>query len=64
MGKKFKPYERIADFGSHLKGLGGLQTTHIRALKGSKIGPANAGRRLTENERKAIEDKMRRQGKL
>jgi hypothetical protein len=56
--------ERLADFGRHLQGLGGLQTSRVRALKGSKIGPANEGRRLSATERKAIEEKMRREGKL
>jgi hypothetical protein len=61
---KLKRFTRVQDFGRELRGLGGLQTSHIRALKGSKIGPANAGRRLSSAERKAIEDQMRKDGKL
>lgn len=55
---------RIADFGPGLKGLGGLQTAKIRALKGSKFGPANEGKRLSKEQSKAIEDQMRKDGKL
>lgn len=64
MSKKHKPFSRIQDFGRDLRGLGGLQTTHIRALKGSKLGPANDGRRLSKAEREAIEQKMRQEGKI
>lgn len=59
-----KPYERVQDFGAALRGLGGLQTSHIRALKGSTFGAANKGRKLSAAERQAIEDQMRREGKL
>jgi len=59
-----RPFERVQDFGHELRGLGGLQTTHIRALKGSTFGAANAGRKLSDAERQAIEDQMRRDGKL
>lgn len=38
--------------------------TNQRGLKGAKLGPANSGRRLTAAERKAIEDQMRREGRL
>lgn len=56
--------ERISDFGSDLKGLGGLSTSRIRALRGSKLGPASEGRKLSPEERKRIEEQMRKDGKL
>lgn len=59
-----RPFERVQDFGHELRGLGGLQTVHIRALKGSTFGAANAGRRLDPAERRAIEERMRQEGKL
>jgi len=62
--RKLKRFTKVADFGSELRGLGGLQTAHIRALKGSTFGAANQGRRLSREERKAIEDKLRAEGKL
>lgn len=61
---KFDKFTRIEDFGPALRGLGGLQTSHIRALKGSTLGPANKGRRLSPAERKRVEDQMRKDGKL
>lgn len=57
-------FECVQDFGRELRGLGGLQTTHIRALKGSTFGPASEGRRLNPDERRVIEEQMRREGKL
>src|SRR5580765_3026774 len=59
-----RPFERVQDFGHELRGLGGLQTTHIRALKGSTFGAASAGRRLSATERQAIEEQMKRDGKI
>jgi len=38
--------------------------TNQRGLRGSKLGPANEGRKLTDNERRAIAEQMRRDGKL
>lgn len=38
--------------------------TNQRGLKGSKLGPANSGRKLSPAERQAIEDQLRRDGKL
>lgn len=38
--------------------------TKQRGLKGSKLGPANEGRRLSSAERQAVADQMRREGKL
>lgn len=59
-----KRFTRLQDFGSHLKGLGGLQTSRIRALKGSTFGPAGKVRRLTESECAAIEQQLRKDGKI
>jgi hypothetical protein len=59
----FRPYTRRADFGRELRGLGG-PTVHLKALKGAKLGPASAGRRLTTDERKTVEDQLRRAGVL
>lgn len=57
-------FTRIDDFGAGLRGLGGLQTSRIKALKGSKFGAANEGRKLSEAERKDIERKLREDGKI
>lgn len=62
--KKNERFTRVQDFGAHLKGLGGLCTSHIKALKGSTFGAANEGRRLDPAERKAIEERLRKEGKL
>ena len=57
-------FTRLQDFGADLQGYGAKQTTHVRALKGSTFGPASRGRRLSEAERKAVEQRMRDEGKL
>lgn len=54
----------IADFGPGLRGLGGLQTTRIRAFPGSTFGAASTGRHLSPEEREAVEAKMRESGAL
>lgn len=38
--------------------------TKQRGLRGSKLGPANEGRRLSSDEAKKIEDQLRREGKI
>lgn len=38
--------------------------TNQRGLKGSKLGPANEGRRLSDEERRKIEEQLRKDGKL
>lgn len=38
--------------------------TKQRGFKGSKLGPANEGRRLSAAERQEIENQLRRGGKL
>ena len=57
-------FEMVADFGPELRGLGGLQTTHVRPLKGSTFGPASKCRRLSADERRAVVEQMQREGKL
>jgi len=51
-----KKYKLITDYPLHLRGLpnnrwGGHRTNRLRALRGSKLGPANKGRTFTEAER-------------
>lgn len=55
---------RIDDFGKDLRGLGGLQTSRVRALKGSKLGPANDGRKLSPEEKARVIEQMKKDGKL
>lgn len=62
--KPFEPFTRVADFGRDLRGLGGQQTVHLKALKGSTFGPASKGRRLSRAERDAVVAQMRKEGKL
>lgn len=38
--------------------------TNQRGLKGSKLGPASEGRTLSDAERKKVEEKLRKDGKL
>lgn len=38
--------------------------TNQRGLKGSKLGPANDGRRLSDAERRKVEEQLRKDGKL
>lgn len=61
--KIIKRFDRLQDFGSHLQGIGARQTTHVRALKGSTFGAASSGKRLSEAERKAIEQ-LKEQGRI
>lgn len=46
------------------KGFSHTQLDRQRGFKGSTIGPANKGRRLTREERQAIEAKMKAEGRL
>jgi hypothetical protein len=57
-------FERLQDFGRDLQGYGARQTTHVRALKGSTFGPASRGKRLNAEQRRAIEEQMRAEGKI
>jgi hypothetical protein len=61
--KQPKLFSRIEDVPG-LKGLGGQQTSHIRALKGSKFGAASRVRTLSDSERAAVEARLRAEGKL
>jgi hypothetical protein len=54
---------RVADLAYNPKGIGGSQTRYIQATKG-KFGPASKARRLTAEEKAAVEDQMRRDGQL
>jgi hypothetical protein len=47
-----------------LRGFGAQQLFRQGALKGTTLGPANAGRRLSGDERKAIEKRLRGEGLL
>lgn len=51
-------------YGGGHKGLGHTQLKFAKGLKGSTFGPANAGRSLSDEERKAVEAQMRKDGKL
>lgn len=53
-----------ANYGAELKGFGHSQLQKQRGLRGTTLGPASSGRRLSAAERAAIEDQMRRDGKL
>lgn len=51
-------------FGRDLQGLGQHALVKQRGLRGTKLGPANDGRRLSPEERRAIVEKMKLEGKL
>jgi hypothetical protein len=61
--EQFEPFTRRADFGGHLKGLGG-PTIHLRGFPGATYGAANAGRRLSAEERAEVVERLRREGVL
>jgi hypothetical protein len=50
--------------GGELRGSRTRRLTRPRGLWGVKLGPANRGRRLDAEERRAIEQKMRDEGRL
>ena len=60
--KKLKRFTRVADFGRDLRGLGENGTVHIKALKGSKFGPASEVRKLDADERAAVIARLRADG--
>ena len=65
MTAKFHDRRVVGDkFTGHLKGLGDHALARQRGLRGAKLGPANKGRKLSEDERKAVEDAMKRDGRL
>ena len=47
-----------------VRGLADAQHLRRRVLVGSTLGPANKGRRLSDAERQAIEQRMRDEGRL
>lgn len=61
-----KYYNRkvIAKYDYTLKGLSHTQLTKQRGFKGTKLGPAGFVHKLSREECKAIEQKMREEGKL
>jgi len=62
--KKRGPYhERRMDNVPQIRGLA-PQMKSARGLRGTTLGPANAGRKLSPEERAEIERKMRDEGKL
>jgi hypothetical protein len=65
--KKVKYYQEkiLAEtYNWELKGLSHRQLSVQRGLRGIKLGPVGPGRKLSEPERKAIEQKLREEGKL
>jgi hypothetical protein len=61
MSKRTQPYwNRSVRYESGKPGT----LTKQRGLRGAKLGPANEGRRVSDDERRKIEDQMRREGKL
>jgi hypothetical protein len=51
-------------YGGKLRGLAHEQLYRQRGFPGTTLGPANKGRRLSDDERQAIEQKMRDEGRL
>jgi hypothetical protein len=63
-GKGHEKFTRIDDFGKGLRGLGGIGTSKIRVLFGTKLGKANRGRKLSPEEVEAVIEKMKLEGRL
>src|SRR6516225_6269474 len=51
-------------YGGELRGLAHEQLNRQRGFLGTTLGPANKGRRLSDAERQAIEQRMRDDGRL
>ena len=49
---------------ARIAGLSHTTLTNQRGLKGSKLGPANEGRKLSDEERAAVVAEMKRKGQL
>jgi hypothetical protein len=64
--KRRQYYKRTVKlhYGGELRGLAHNQLFQQRGLRGTTLGPANRGRRLSAAERQAIEQKMRDEGRL
>jgi len=54
----------IVEYPSFLRGYGNQPLKKPRGLRGSKLGPANEGRRLSPEEVAAVEAQLKRDGKL
>lgn len=55
--------ERVeAKYSASLSGLSHAQLKRQRGLRGSTLGPASEGRRLSDSERSAIEQQLRASG--
>ena len=53
-----------AKYPANLKRLSHLPLDKMRGLRGGKLGPANSGKHLSKAERKAVEQKLRAEGKI
>ena len=58
-----EPFSRRHDFGRHLQGLGGPTIT-LRGFPGGTYGAASPVRRLSAEERREVEERLRREGAL
>jgi hypothetical protein len=58
-----QPISRFAAVGMNPKRLAGLRSRRLQNLKG-RFGAANRGRRLDPNECRAVEQRLREQGKI
>ena len=54
----------IVEYPSFLRGYGNQPLKAPRGLRGSKLGPANEGRRLSPEEIAAVEAQLKRDRKL
>lgn len=59
-----KHVSRHAALGFNPKGLSGLQSRRLQNLRAGKFRAANRGRRLNADERRAVENQMRQDGKI
>lgn len=57
------PFSRRHDFGRDLQGLGGPTIT-LRGFPGGTYGAASPVRRLSAEERREVEERLRREGAL
>lgn len=61
---RFEQQRTYDDYGPALRGSSHQQVHRQRGLKGGTLGPAGKCRRLSREERKLVEDKMRAEGRL
>lgn len=64
LAKRNKRERELLAYGGGQRGLGHTQLGKPRGLKGSTYGAASEGRKLSAVERRAIEEQMRKDGKL